>query len=79
VGAEFFHEDERTDGHDEANSHSCQLCERAEKLKTVARKGQVRNFTYRNKHFSYPVEKKSVTKVKIERGTESFNLVELNG
>ena len=29
VGAEFFHVDGRTDGHDEAKSHSCQLCESA--------------------------------------------------
>ena len=29
VGAEFFHADGRTDGHDEANSHSWQLCEGA--------------------------------------------------
>jgi len=29
VGAELFHADERTDGHDEAKSHSSQCCESA--------------------------------------------------
>jgi len=34
VRAEFFHEDEWTDGHDEANSPYWQFCERAKKKKT---------------------------------------------
>ena len=31
VGAEMFHVDRRTDGHDEAKSRSSQFCERAKK------------------------------------------------
>jgi hypothetical protein len=31
VGADLFHADRRTDGHNEANSGFSQFCERAEK------------------------------------------------
>jgi hypothetical protein len=31
MGAEFFHVDRRTNGHDEGNSHFSQMCERSKK------------------------------------------------